>query len=156
MPRPRRTRRRAALLAAVGAVAAGTGLAVDATDALRDAELTTFDMRVDVRGEQSPPDGVVVVGLDDASLEAIDERPPITRRHHARVIDRLRRAGARVIAYDFEFSAPTTPEDDGALLDALARALEHVVAWARKLVASFMQRGQDAVSSSVEPLCHDR
>jgi adenylate cyclase len=44
-----------------------------------------------------------VVDFDDRSLRALHTSLPLPRRLQAQMIDRLRRAGARVIAYDFEF-----------------------------------------------------
>ena len=41
---------------------------------------------------------------------------PFPRRYHAQVIDALRRAGARVIAFDVQFTEPTNPTDDNALI----------------------------------------
>ncbi len=129
--RGRRQRQRAALLCAVALVASGLGIAVASTDVLRSAELATVDARFDLRGVQAPPGDVVLVGLDDTSLEALDLRPPIPRRLHARVLDELRRAGAKVIAIDFEFLGATTPADDDALLTALRRARGVVLAASR-------------------------
>ncbi|MCW2967088.1 MAG: adenylate/guanylate cyclase with Chase sensor, partial [Solirubrobacteraceae bacterium] len=51
-----------------------------------------------------------------------DARPPIPRRLHARMIDLLRRDGAKVIAYDFQFTQQTDAADDNALFRAVARA----------------------------------
>jgi adenylate cyclase len=46
---------------------------------------------------------------------------------HARVIDELRRAGAKAIAYDVQFTEPTTQRQDAALMDAVARAKGRIV-----------------------------
>ncbi len=77
------------------------------------------------------PDAVVVA-LDAQSLRA---RPdwPWPRSHHAQMIDRLHAAGARTIAFDIDFSSPSTPTEDGALA-ASARAAGGVV------FAAFRQR----------------
>ena len=47
---------------------------------------------------------------------------------HARAIDRLRNAGARVIAYYVQFTEETKPREDLALFDAVARAPGTVLA----------------------------
>jgi adenylate cyclase len=119
--RARRHRQRALLLAAVGLLAAGLGVLSWATPLARRVELSSVDARFDVRGKQKPPSDVVVVGLDAKSLAQLKAPVPIPRRFHAEVIDRLRKAGAKVIAYDFQFTNPTDTDDDGALLDSLAR-----------------------------------
>lgn len=129
--RGRRDGLRRLLLIVVGVVAAGLGVAAWATGAARRAELATVDVRFDIRGPRPAPRDVVLVGLDDESLRRLNERPPISRRHHARVINRLRAARARVIAYDFEFAAPTNRADDNALLRSVRRAGNVVLAAAR-------------------------
>jgi diguanylate cyclase (GGDEF)-like protein/PAS domain S-box-containing protein len=80
---------------------------------------------------------LVVVAIDPASLHALRRWPwPWPRRYHAEVLKRLLAAGARRIAFDFDFSSSQTPEDDRALADALAIAGPHRVALAvhRQLV----------------------
>ncbi len=62
-----------------------------------------------------------IVEIDAASLKRIDTFP-WPRRHHAAVIDRLRKAGAAQIAFDVDFSAASNATDDAALAAALARA----------------------------------
>ncbi len=102
------------LAVAVAASAAGTG-------ALRRAEQATVHARFTLR-HVPPPDDVVVVGIDSATFQDLRHRWPLPRRWHATVIDRLRAAGARVIAYDVQFTEPSTMRDDLALYDAIGRA----------------------------------
>lgn len=102
-------------------LAAGLAVLASSAHVTRRVELASVDARFSVRGTQRPPDDVVVVGLDAQSLVKLNARPPIPRHYHAEVIDTLRRDGALVIAYDFQFTAPSTQADDGALLDALGR-----------------------------------
>ena len=47
---------------------------------------------------------------------------------HARLIDRLRDDGARVIVYDVQFTEPTDPADDLALYESVRRAGDVVLA----------------------------
>lgn len=114
--------RRSVLLVLAGLVAAALGVVGSSSHVLRSPELATVDARFDVRGKQAPPKDVVVVGLDAESLRALGKRPPIPRRFHARMVDRLREAGARAIAYDLQFQGRTTAADDNALFRALDRA----------------------------------
>src|SRR5438445_9002968 len=123
----RRARRKSALLLAVGAVAVAVGVAAYATHLLRRSELQSVDARYSIRDRRERPRELVVVGIDLATLH---EAPrfgqrqafPLPRRDDARVIDALRRAGARAIAPDLEFSTPTDAPDDNALNESLARA----------------------------------
>ena len=112
-------------------MAAGLGIAGYATSVLRRPELASVDARFSVRGKESPPRDVVVVGLDAQSLQKLGNgHAPIPRRYHAKVIDTLRRDGARVIAYDFQFENETDPTDDNALFEAIGRANGVVLATA--------------------------
>ena len=64
---------------------------------------------------------MVVVGLDNDSLGQLP-RYPFSRRLHARVLENLHAAGARLIVYDISFDRPTTPGADEALFEAARRA----------------------------------
>ena len=109
-------------LVGVAAVAVAVGVAAYATDALREPELDTIDARFSIRGTQPVPDDVVVVGVDDITFSQLDRRWPFPRSLHARVVDNLVGDGARVIAYDVQFTEPTTPHQDNALIRAIERA----------------------------------
>jgi adenylate cyclase len=130
MRRDRHSVRRLRLLLFLGTALVLTGLvtAAYAADLFHDSELDTVDARFDLRGELDPPDEVVVVGIDDATFDELDEPWPFRRSLHARLIDRLREAGARVIVYDVQFTEPTEPREDGALLAAVERAGNLVLA----------------------------
>lgn len=107
-----------------------TALAVGlhAAGALDGVERSSIDARFALRGTQPPPPEVVVVKIDDKTFDRLQERWPFPRSVHARLIDRLRADGARVIAYDVQFSEPTTPAQDGALLESVRRAGDVVLA----------------------------
>ena len=127
MNRAALVRRKALLLVAAALLAAGVGIATYATNLLRRTELQSVDARFSIRGPQPTPTGVSLVAIDPASLEHIrDENPkvgyPFPRRYDARVIDNLRRAGAKAIAIDIEFVRETDIRDDNALIEALERA----------------------------------
>src|SRR5262245_58352438 len=86
------------------------------------AELDTVDQRFNIRGSNGAPDDVVVVGIDDVTFDDLQERWPFRRRFHAQAIDALSKAGAKAIAYDIQFTEPSNPRDDNALIDAVDRA----------------------------------
>jgi adenylate cyclase len=113
------------LVAALGAI--GVGVALRVTNALNAQEQQTVDTRFAVRGAHKPPRDLLIVAIDDATFSALTQRGlpsqwPFPRRYHARVIDTLRRDGARVIAVDIQFTEPTDAEDDNALIGAVAAA----------------------------------
>ena len=128
--RASRLYRRFGLLAAVAAVAVVLGL--DAGHALRGPDLSSIDARFAIRGTPGQPPGLVVVGIDSATFSYLDSHDPqqahfpFARHLDARVIANLARAGAKVIAYDEQFTEPTDPSDDDALILA-ARAAGNVV-----------------------------
>jgi response regulator RpfG family c-di-GMP phosphodiesterase len=65
---------------------------------------------------------IAIVAIDPKSFDPPHEEAwPFKRGRHAEVIDRLRRAGAKTIVYDVQFTEPTTNAQDLALYDAVAR-----------------------------------
>ena len=122
-----RRRLRAAMLLSVGAALTGVVLVLALTDPLRQLELDTVDTRFSVRGSQAPPSDIVLVKIDDSTFSDLGVQWPFPRQMHARLIDRLRRAGARVIVYDVQFTEPASEREDTALMDAVARARGRVV-----------------------------
>jgi adenylate cyclase len=125
----RRARRlRAVLLVAAMVVVVGAGIALEQTHVLRRAELSSVDERFHIRGTQPAPNNVVVVAINDKTFSDLDLRWPFRRTWHARLIRQLKRAGAKVIAYDVQFTEPDTdhPDDDGRLILAV-RAAGNVV-----------------------------
>jgi adenylate cyclase len=110
------------LLVCAGLIAAAIGTLLQQTDSLRQLELQTVDTRFSVRGPARPPDDVVVVGVDDVTFKYVGKQWPFPRTVHADVIDRLRKAGAKLIAYDVQFTEKSPPgheAEDSALLGAI-------------------------------------
>jgi len=87
-----------------------------------------------IRGPIEVPPEVIVVGIDressrDLGLDSDTSKWP--RSIHAVLIDNLVRHGASVIVLDLTFTESRSPDEDGALEAALARAkrvvlLEHI------------------------------
>jgi len=104
-------------------IAIGVAALLGATPILTPFENWSLDRRLSLRGERAPDPGVVVVAINQPSLDALGERWPIDRRHYADLIDRLGGAGAKVIAFTLEFDAATTPQEDtpNARIDAALR-----------------------------------
>jgi len=114
--------RRGALFAAIGAISALIAIVAYSSGALRSLEFDTMDARFQIRGEQEPPQDIVIVGIDEKSLTEMRVTFPFRRSLHAQAIDKLREAGAAQIAYDIQFTEPTVPREDNALIDAVDRA----------------------------------
>ncbi len=136
----RRRRRRlvVTLYASVALATTGAVLGLWSADVLRSTDLETVDARFSIRGEHAAPD-VVVVGID-ARTNATVARFPFRRTLHAQVIDRLRRAGARVIVYDVEFTAQS---GDVAADNALIRAVDR----APRIVLSTTEIGEGGAAN---------
>jgi adenylate cyclase len=126
-------RLRLALFLGVGLAATGLGLITYGTSLFRGLDLDTVDVRFSIRGEQDPPADLVVVRIDDVSFDELNERWPFRRTLHARLIRKLKSEGAKVIAYDVQFSEPSINPDgsiayrqDNAFMDS-ARAAGNLV-----------------------------
>lgn len=109
------------LLVLVAITAGSIGMIADATDAFNALERKTIDARFRRRGGGPPPAEIVIVAVDPKSLTAINERPPISRRHYANLLEHLGRSGARLIAVDVKFVGTSDDASDDELLAALAR-----------------------------------
>ncbi|HEY0343561.1 MAG TPA: serine/threonine-protein kinase [Solirubrobacteraceae bacterium] len=101
----------------IGVVAVGIGLAAADFHGLDTVRLSSVDARFAARGAQGPRNDIVLVGIDDASLEQL-ERWPFSRTLHARMLRRLAAAGARLVVYDVDFDRPSNDAADIALYDA--------------------------------------
>jgi len=78
------------------------------------------DLRFSAFPRQASGD-VVVIAIDSPSIEAVGVWP-WPRRLHAQLIGKLVSARTSDIAFDVDFSTPSTPEFDRALTDALQSA----------------------------------
>ena len=86
-------------------------------------DLLAYDMLVPANATEAES---VVVAVDDASIASLG-RWPWPRALHARMIDVLREAGAKVVAYDVLFSEASSVDDDRLLAEAVKRAHKLVV-----------------------------
>jgi CHASE2 domain-containing sensor protein len=97
------------------------------THLLRRPEQLTVDARFQVRGaEPRLAKDLIAVGIDERTLadfrrQHLRTRSPLPRRYLARVIERLRRAGAKVIALDLDLADRDTPANDAILARAITR-----------------------------------
>jgi adenylate cyclase len=72
---------------------------------IRGIETASLDLRFRLRGVRPPGSEVVVILVDDRSLESLG-RWPFSRALFARALAMLDRAGAKVVAFDFLFTEP--------------------------------------------------
>jgi len=73
-----------------------------------------FDLLSKLRGRQSPPQGVCVVAIDDASYieKDLDPLRPWPRGLHGELVETLKREGALAVAFDVLFEGAGDPQQD--------------------------------------------
>jgi adenylate cyclase len=131
------TRKRLSFLG-IGAVASVLAGAFSLLTFVETTELKTYDLRVAATARPgAPSDAITLVAIDDDSIRRMEPlvgRWPWPRLVHATVIDYLAAGGAKVIAYDIQFSERdrrrfmvgdtewTGEESDAALVDSTRKA----------------------------------
>jgi adenylate cyclase len=128
--RSRRARLRLTLFLTAAVAAAAVMLGLFALDALKGLELRSVDTRFSIRGTQPQPKDLAVVAIDTNTFNKFEGRVqwPFPRRYHARVLDNLRKDGAKAIAFDVQFTEQTDARDDNALINAIGRSKNVVLA----------------------------
>jgi CHASE2 domain-containing sensor protein len=124
-----RRRSRAIAVIVAGVVAAAVAGIADLVSLLPGLEQESIVQRFERRGAEHTPN-LLVVAIDDKTFSDTGLHWPFPRRYHAQAIDALRRDGAKAIVYDVQFTEQTTPRDDNALIDAVDRAHDVVLATA--------------------------
>jgi adenylate cyclase len=77
---------------------------------LQSIEQSSLDLRFEMRGTRPHDDRIVIVGIDEQTLQKINSFP-FPRKNYAELINNLTASGARVIAFDVTFP---TPESNSA------------------------------------------
>lgn len=83
-------------------------------------DAAVMSMLFRMRGRLDVPGDVVILGIDDASLQRVGKWP-WPRTAMADVIDRLTQARVRCIGLDILYTEPANPEADRILASAIAR-----------------------------------
>jgi adenylate cyclase len=78
---------------------------------LQNIELRSLDLRFELRGTRPHDDRIVIVGIDERTLQKLGSFP-LPRKSYAQLVQKLVAAGARVVAFDATFP---TPESNSAL-----------------------------------------
>lgn len=100
------------------------------------------DCLMQARGSVAPPDDIVIVAIDEASIARFG-RFPWSRDLTARAIETIAPAQPKVIALDILYSEPSTAANDAALAESIARSGNTVVA--AQLVDAADERGGQQV-----------
>lgn len=82
-----------------------------------------LDMLFQIRGKRPPPHDVVIVAMDERSVDRLGVWRDMTewRGFHAKLIQELQRQGALLIVFDLQFMQ-AQPEHDPAFAEAIKRA----------------------------------
>ena len=93
------------------------------TNPFNGLELATWDAFFRLRGQQPANNQIVIVAIDDTSLNWVHEHWPWQRTRLANIVNWLSNAGARVIGLDISLFDPSAdPANDQALANALSNA----------------------------------
>src|SRR5450432_1745117 len=144
---------------AVAALVTLTGLALFATSGLESGghagsvflqsiEESSLDLRFETRGMRLHDNRIVIVGIDEKTLQKIGSFP-LPRKNYATLVNQLNAGGARVIAFDATFPVPESNSATEALeklrRDVASIALPAVLTQMNELEAA---SDQDALLAS--------
>ncbi|HVO81017.1 MAG TPA: adenylate/guanylate cyclase domain-containing protein [Terriglobales bacterium] len=88
---------------------------------LQNIELRSLDLRFVLRGQRPPDPRIVVVGIDEQTLQKISAFP-LPRSSYVQLVKQLSAGGARVIAFDATFPTP----ESNPTLEALEKLQREV------------------------------
>lgn len=131
---------------AIAALVAGLLLPLSLVPAFQLVEARFYDIFSTILPLRPAEPGALVVAIDEPSFSEIGQRWPWSRELHARLVERLRQAGAKVIAFDIIFAEPSTPQADAVF----AKAIGPDVVLASDEVATRLDQGLQV--TRVEPL----
>ena len=79
------------------------------------------------RGPRDPSGDIVIVAIDDESFSALNTTWPFPREYHAKLIENLNQAGAKLIIFDVEFTENSSYPESDLLLANTAAAYDNVI-----------------------------
>jgi adenylate cyclase len=121
LPTLRSRHRRFLLGLVLGFLASGVVATVTSLGYFSGYQGKALDLYFWIQGRARAPE-IVLVAIDDAAFERLNERQPISREYLGGLIRGLRKSGARLIAMDVDLRRPTTPDEDNALIAAIRGA----------------------------------
>ena len=109
------------LLAGVALVALLAAVLIYAFGVLQPLQNAAIDESFTLRGPQTASPGIVIIAVDNGTLQRIDAQLPIPRSYYARLLDIVHKADPKLIALDLQFIGKSQPSQDSTLLSAFAR-----------------------------------
>lgn len=112
------------IILVIGVIATIFAIIITSTGLFETLESRSIDWRFNLRGKIEPTAPVVIVAIDDSSFANMPERWTWPRTFYARIVENLKKWGARAIVFDMVFSEPTTknPKEDKIFADAVKKA----------------------------------
>ncbi len=108
------------------------------------------DSQFRFRGELPVSGDIVIVAVDDNTIQSLNRQWPFPREMHAKLIDNLKKAGAKQIIYDIEFTEYSNPYSDAALAVYAAEAGN--VIFAGKYIVSPDNPEHQQIQMPIQPL----
>ena len=84
-------------------------------------ESRSYDYRLEFKSGKKPSDKIIIAAIDEESLSQLG-RWPWDRSVHAKFIDVVKKAGAKVVLLDVLFAEKSSANSDRALIDAAKKA----------------------------------
>lgn len=85
-------------------------------------ELKLYDSRFDLRGPREPSKDIVILSIDNVSMEDLDTWP-WPRNYHAKIVDLLKGYGAKAVSFDVIFNKLSRePQNDKLFGDSISKA----------------------------------
>ena len=116
---------------AVATLVVGLLLPISSLRGFQLVEARFYDIYSTIGPPRPDEPGALVVAIDEPSFTEIGQRWPWSRELHARLIDKLRQAGAKVVGFDIIFAEPSTESADAALANALGPDVVLAADWSR-------------------------
>ena len=90
-----------------------------------------IDTNFSIRGTQAAPKDVVIVAIDPQTFNDLQLRWPFPRSLHAKLLDAIHAGNPKAVAFDVQFTEPSSgpngPAQDLALFNAVARFPHRIV-----------------------------
>jgi len=96
----------------------------------------------------TPPENIVIVAIDEPSMQELNLQWPWPRQVHADLITSLHEAGAAVVAFDIVFSEPSDNKSDSEFADVIKSAGNVILAEDKNII----EESRYQYTTSVSPL----
>jgi adenylate cyclase len=103
-----------------------------------------------IRGKIPIFDAIVIVAVDDNTIQSLNRQWPFPREMHAKLIDNLMKAGAKQIVFDIQITEYSNPKSDAAL--AISASQARNVIFPGKYIVSSENPNHQQVQTPIQPL----